>query len=143
MPKLEDYLRRFRPLVAPPGVAGPAGMPVDRTTEIVAELGSVIAAIDRTEDDVDRLAVAARGRAEQRRTSAHAEAARMIAEAKERAPAEREAAYAERLRVAADEMRWAAEAARREAARIQEMAGAREPEIVDAVLHHLLEARAE
>jgi vacuolar-type H+-ATPase subunit H len=118
-------------------------MPVDRTTEIVAELGSVIAAIDRIEDDVDRLVVAARGRAEQRGTSAHAEAARMIAEAKERAPAEREAAYAERLRVAADEMRRAAEAARREAARIREVAGAREPEIVNAVLRHLLEARAE
>jgi hypothetical protein len=52
MPPLEDFLRRFRPLVAPPGQAGPGTVAVDGTTDLLAELSGVLSDIDRVEDEI-------------------------------------------------------------------------------------------
>lgn len=44
MPRIRDLLYRFRPAGAP-GVAGPAGVPVDRVSDLAAELAPVLASV--------------------------------------------------------------------------------------------------
>ena len=140
MPRLEDFLRRFRPLAAPPGLAGPSTIPADRTADLLAELAALLSAIDRIEDEVARLEATARSEADERLASGRAEAARLTTQASERAPQERAATYAERHRAGESEVRHELEGAEREARRIRRVASARTPEMIEAVLHRLLEA---
>jgi hypothetical protein len=139
MPPLEDFLRRFRPLVAPPGLAGPSAVPVDRTADLLAELAGVLEAVDRVEDEIARLEATARTDAGNRIASGRAESARSIARASELAPQERAAAYDERRTAGESEIRGEIEAARREARRIRRQASARLPELADIVVHRLLD----
>jgi hypothetical protein len=48
MPRVRDVLHRFRPSGAP-GAATAAGVPVDRATELAAELQPVLALLEETE----------------------------------------------------------------------------------------------
>jgi hypothetical protein len=48
MPRVRDFLYRFRPAGAP-GAAAEAGVPIDRTAELTAELEPLFASLARTE----------------------------------------------------------------------------------------------
>jgi hypothetical protein len=139
MAPLEDFLRRFRPLVAPPGLAGPGAVPVDRTADLLAELAGVLAAIDGVEDEVARMEAVARVEADERTASGRAEGARLIAQASELAPRERATVYAEHRRAGESEIRSQIEAAGREALQIRRKASERLPELTDTVVHRLLD----
>jgi hypothetical protein len=143
MARLEDFLRRFRPLVAPPGVAGPGAVPPDRTADLLAELADVLSAIDVVEDQAIGLEAAARAAADERLSVGRSEAAGSIALARERAPGERAAAYAEWRQAGETEIAGALEAAGQEALRIGGASGARLPALTEAVVERVLDGASD
>jgi hypothetical protein len=138
MLNLQGLLRRFRPLAVPPGRAGPATVPVDRTADHMAELADVFAAIDAIDDEAEQVEGGARQRAHQAEASARAAESRLTSTARERAAAERAAAYVERRRLDADAIRVQLEAATEEAHRIERASRARIPASIDNVLRCVL-----
>jgi hypothetical protein len=136
---LQELLRRFRPLVVPPGKAGPATVPVDRTADIMAELAGVFASIDEIEDEADRIEGEAGDRAREIAASSALEAARLTSVAQQRVPAERAAADAERRRLYEEATRVKLEAAEDEARRIERVARERGPNAIEGVLRCVLE----
>ncbi len=131
MSPLEELLLRFRRLAVPPGLAEPAVVAIDRTLDITIELAPVFAAIDAVEDEADAIERDARARSLQRTTAAQAEAIRLVAEAEVRVAPLRSEALTRRRRSRAHEVRVIREDARREAARISEVARAGMPQLVD------------
>ena len=59
MPQLRDFFSRFRPAGAP-GAAARAGVPADRLREREAEVGPVLALLDSTEAECERIVGQAR-----------------------------------------------------------------------------------
>lgn len=94
MPRIRDLLYRFRPAGAP-GVAGPAGVPVDRVSDLAAELGPVLARVDPVQQRCAEIVAQARRDAAQV-VADEGEAARaVVSRARARFDAERAAAAAE------------------------------------------------
>ncbi|HET8769051.1 MAG TPA: hypothetical protein VFM86_17125, partial [Pedococcus sp.] len=73
MPRVRDLLLRFRP-TGTPGPAGPAGVPVDRSAELAAELAPVLAALAATEAECTALVEEGRRAAGAKRAAAAARA---------------------------------------------------------------------
>ena len=133
VPQLRDFLDRFRP-AGTPGAAARSGVPADRTRQLAAEVGPVLALLD--EADAERAQIVARARRDAGRVTAaaQAEAAAIAADAGRRAQAAREAAEQQVLGAARDEAAAAVAAAMRQAAAVRELAGQRMPPLVDRAI---------
>ena len=142
MPVLDTFLRRLRPLVAPPGTGGPAAVPVDHARDLESELAGVFASIDAIDDAAERLVAEARAEADHRLSTSSAEAARIDAEALDRAGRGRAAAYLERRTDHQDAIRNQRSAAETRASEIAEIAKARRAEMTEAVLRCVMQQPA-
>ena len=129
MPPLRDFLARFRP-AGTPGAARRAGVPADRSLELEAEVGPVLALLDSTNAERERIIAQARRDAGQITAAAQAEAAAIAADAGQRAMAAREEAGRQVMALALDEAARAVDSARQEAARTGELARQRMPALV-------------
>ena len=130
MPALRDFLARFRP-AGPPGAAARAGVPADRSCELEAEVGPVLALLGSTDAECERIIAQARRDAGQITAAAQAEAAAIAADAGQRARAAREEAARQVVAMARDEA--AETVAMRQAAgqrTRRELAGQRMPALV-------------
>lgn len=137
MPTLDTFLRRMR-IQGVPGGPGPAGVPVDRRSEVALELGPVLDLLDEAEGRAEALVGAARAVAEQRRARAGEEAAALITSARDRAAAERARATAGALDRADRDCRAVLDAARAESARVESVAAARVPAVAERVVAAVL-----
>lgn len=129
MTQVRDFLDRFRPAGAP-GSAARAGVPADRTAEISAELGPVLAVLDDVAAECARTVAQARREADRITREAGSRAAAIEAEGAARAQLAREGAGRELVRQADEQAREEIAAARKEAARIRRRARARLPMLV-------------
>lgn len=132
MPRIRDLLYRFRPAGAP-GVAGPAGVPVDRVSDLAAELAPVLASVEPLQQRCAEIVAAARQEAAQVLAAESGTARAVVARARAGSDAERAAAAAQ------VRQRWDREAgdlltaAEEDAARIRRHAAAVQPRYVQAV----------
>ncbi|HUY45429.1 MAG TPA: hypothetical protein VMV92_06845 [Streptosporangiaceae bacterium] len=129
MPQLRDFLDRFRPAGAP-GAAARAAVPVDRSSELEAELAPVLALLDGVDAECARIVAQARREAERITGAAREEAAAQLGDADRRARAAREQTVQEVMAAARAETVGAVASARREALRSRELAGQRIPALV-------------
>jgi vacuolar-type H+-ATPase subunit H len=135
---LRDALDRFR-RAGTPGPAARAGVPADRAADLAAELGPVLARLDRTQAECGNLRDRAIDEADQIRLEARQQATRLVADARRGADAVRaQAAAAEQDRSEAAGADVMAQASRR-AARIRSVAELRMPVYVARVVELLLE----
>jgi vacuolar-type H+-ATPase subunit H len=126
MVRARDILYRFRPAGAP-GAAGAAGVPVDRTADLEAELAPVLALLADTEAACDALIEEARQRAATLRAR-DLESARAVVEAATgEAAAARAAAATSATQAAEVELRTIRDAAAREAEELRRRASERVP----------------
>jgi len=102
MPALRDFLARFRP-AGPPGAAARAGVPADRSGELAAEVGPVLALLESTDAERERIIAQARRDAGQITAAARAEEAAIAADAGRRARAARAEAARQAMALARDE----------------------------------------
>ncbi len=100
MARPSDLLRRFR-LMAVPGRAGVAGVPVDRAALLREELAPVFAALRDTEQRANEIVKQATMQGNSRRTEATLEAQRILDGAREAQPTER-ASAANAVRIQAE-----------------------------------------
>ena len=84
MPEGRDFLDRFRPAGAP-GSAARAGVPADRARELADELDPVLALLDDTHAECQRIIAGAGQEAERIMAAARSEAGRIAADAGTRA----------------------------------------------------------
>jgi rubrerythrin len=140
---LQDLLRRFRPLIMPPGLAAPASVPVDREAAMAAELRDVLGAIDAVEEEAAQLEQTARDQAEARREAAAKETHALAAGGPARAEEARRRAFDRRREVRLRELRVQHAAATRKASAIRRRATARTGDLTAAVLHCVLEGDLE
>ena len=140
--RLEEFLLRFRRLAAPPGLAGPAGVAVDRTADITMELAPLLVAIDEIEDEADAIERQASEHGVERVALAENEARRLVADADSRVAEVRTAIVGERHRTRAVEVRTLRRRARTEADRIGRTAALHAPELVDRAVARI-RAKAE
>ena len=117
MPRARDLLYRFRPAGAP-GVAGPTGVPVDRSADANAELEHVLRSLAETERACDALLAQAQQDAERITAHAQSDEARLVREAVDRAESERAAATAAALDGARQDREALLAAAAQEAAQM-------------------------
>jgi len=129
MPRLPDFLARFRP-AGPPGAAARAGVPADRSRELEAEVGPVLTLLESVAAERARVIDQARRDAEQITAAARAEAAAIAADAERRAVAAREEAARQAVALAVDDAATAVHSARQQAARTRELARQRMPDLV-------------
>lgn len=94
MPRVRDLLYRFRPSGAP-GAATAAGVPVDRATEMAAELDPVFAKLAETERECATILERARLEAAETRTRDEERARSVLATGRARLEAERASAAAQ------------------------------------------------
>ncbi|HEY7260223.1 MAG TPA: hypothetical protein VH589_01920 [Trebonia sp.] len=139
---MRDFLDRFRP-AGSPGAAARSGVPADRSRQLAAEVGPVLALLDESDAERARIVEQARRDAEQVMAAARAEAAAIAADAQRRAQAAREAAEREVLGAARAEAAAAVAAAIRQAAAIRELAGQRMPSLVDQAVGLIWQLRAD
>ncbi len=99
MPRLSDFLSRFRPIGAP-GSAARAGVPADRAVELRAELDPVFTLLAATNERCATDTANGRKLADQVTAQAQDQAARIAADGKERAIAARSVAADDVLGVA-------------------------------------------
>jgi vacuolar-type H+-ATPase subunit H len=138
MPGLRDALDRFR-RAGTPGPAARAGVPADRAADLAAELGPVLARLDRTQAECRPLRDSAIREADQIRLEARQQAARLVADARRGAEAARaQVAAAEQGRSEAAGADVMAQASR-QAAHIRSVAELRMPVYVARVVELLLE----
>jgi hypothetical protein len=135
--RLEEFLLRFRRLAAPPGLAGPAAVAVDRTADITMELGLLLVAIDEIEDEADAVERQASEHGVERMALAENEARRLVADADRRVADVHAAVVGEHHRNRVLETRTLRRRARAEADRIERTAGRHTPELVDRALARL------
>jgi cell division septum initiation protein DivIVA len=128
-----SVLDRFRPAGAPGGAA-PAGVPVDRSAAVAAELVAVFAQLVDTEHEAERIRAEGRTEAERLRQAAAQRAAAVVADAHQRAEAERAAAAADRQRTALEEEQRILAAATAEGQRVRVVSEQRMPQYVDRVV---------
>jgi vacuolar-type H+-ATPase subunit H len=126
-----DFLDRFRPAGAP-GSAARAGVPADRAAELAAEVEPVLALLDDTHAECERIVEAARQEAARITAQARAEAARIGQEADRNARAARDETAAEVLAQAKAEVEETAAEAGQQALQIRRLARRRLPELVAA-----------
>jgi hypothetical protein len=131
--RLEAFLLRFRRLAAPPGLAGPAAVSVDRTADITMELAGLLSAIDAVEDEADAIGRQAMERSLARTTLAESQASDQLAEVDRRLSGVRAEVMKQRRHSQALEARTLIRHARTEAARIERTAALRAPDLVDRV----------
>lgn len=129
MPGLRDFLSRFRP-AGSPGAAARGGVPADRSGELEAELGPVLALMDSTDADRERIIAQARRDAEQAVADARAGAAVIAADARRRAEVAREEAAQQVMAEARAEAARVMADATQQAARTRQLAGQRAPALV-------------
>jgi len=127
MPPLRDFLGRFRP-AGSPGAA--AGVPVDRSGELPAEVTPVLALLDDTEAARQRLIARARADAAQLVAAARSEAAAIAADAAQQAEAIRQQAAERVLATARRQASAAVTEAAQQAAQTHELARQRLPALV-------------
>lgn len=141
MPALHDFLARFRP-AGPPGAAR-AAVPADRSRELAAEVGPVLALLDGTAAERDRIAAQARRDAGQITAAAQAQAAAIAAAAAQHAKAARKEAAGQVMASARDEAARTVESASRQATRIRELARQRMPPLVSRTVDTIRQLRPE
>ena len=129
MPALRDFLARFRP-AGPPGAAARAGVPADRSRELEAEVGPVLALLESTDAERMRIIAQARRDADQITAAARAEAAAIAADAEQRAERAREQAAQQVVASAREETAGTVDSARQQAMNTQELARQRMPALV-------------
>lgn len=132
MPRLRNFLERFRPAGAPGSMA--VGVPVDRGTALAAELEPVFALLGAVEDECRLIVERAEAEAEAVRGEAEERAAAIVAAARAGAAAER-AAEAARVKSATvrdleSEIASAGERARR----VRDTAAERLPRLVERAI---------
>jgi len=133
MPPLRDFLARFRP-AGSPGPAARAGVPADRTGELAAEVAPVLARLDDTGAECERLIAQARREAEQIVAAARSAADAIAADAAERAEAVRAQAAQQVLATARKQAARATQAATQQAAQTRELARQRTPALVGRIV---------
>ena len=136
MPRVRDFLDRFRPAGAP-GAAAEAGVPIDRAAELTAELEPLFASLARTECDCADIRERADGDAVAIRAHA-ADRARGLFSAAERAAAAATAQQRTESQ-AADQMA----AAGQEAAAVGQLATSRMPGFLAGVKRLLVRSRTQ
>lgn len=139
MARPRDLLQRFR-LAGTPGAAAAPGVPADRVAELAAEIGPLLAMLDSTCAEADRVRAAAQDEAQRRRHRAEEQARAEVAAARADADAERADAAARVRRHADEERERMLGEAEREAARITHRAADRMPEYVDRVVAEACDA---
>ncbi len=141
MVTLDRFLRRLRP-AGTPGAAAPAGVPLDRTARLAAELGPVLALLDEVEQEASRIRVDGRAAARARRVAGEAAARSVVAKATAAEAAVRANAAAAELASADNEVEEELAAARQAAAEIRGRAEERMPDLADRAVEGLLETLA-
>jgi len=134
MPPLRDFLTRFRPAGSPGAAARAAGVPADRSGELEAEVAPVLALLDDTAAERERLITQARREAEQIVAAARSAAGAIAADTAQRAQAVREQAAGQVMTAAREQAAKTAEDARRQAAQIRELARQRTPALVSRIV---------
>jgi vacuolar-type H+-ATPase subunit H len=129
MPPVRDFLDRFRP-AGSPGAAARAAVPVDRSSELEAELMPVLTLLDGADADCARIVAGARREAGRITGAAREEAAATLVDAERRARAAREQTVQQALAEARAEAAETVASARREALRSHELSGQRIPVLV-------------
>jgi len=142
MPALRDFLARFRP-AGSPGAAAHAGVPADRSRELKEELGPVLALMESTDAERERIIVQARSDAEQIVARARAEAAGSAADAARRAEAAREEAARQVMAQAREEAARVVADATQQAARTRQLARERMPALVGPAVDMIRQLRSE
>ncbi len=137
MARPSDLLRRFR-LMAVPGKAGLAGVPLDHAAVLREELAPVFAALRATESRTSDIVLRATEEGERRKASAILEAQRILHDALQAQPAARAAAATaarseaeatgSELRISADE----------EVERVNSEARKKITPVVDELVHRVL-----
>ena len=133
MTQPRDFLDRFRPAGAP-GSAARAGVPADRAAELAAEVEPVLALLDGTHAECERITEDARREADRIMAGARAGVAMIGQEAGRNARAARDRAAADVLTQARAEVEETAARAGQQAARIRRLARRRLPELVAAAV---------
>jgi regulator of protease activity HflC (stomatin/prohibitin superfamily) len=139
MPQLRDFLDRFRP-AGSPGAAR-AGVPADRSRELQTEVSPVLALLDGTNAERDRIIAQARRQAEQVTAAARAEAVVIAAAAAQRAEQAREEAGRQVMALALDEAAQSVAGARHQALQIRELARQRMPALVRLAIEEIRQLR--
>jgi len=142
MPPLRDFLTRFRP-AGSPGAAARAGVPADRSGELESEVGPVLAFLDGTEAERERLIAQARGEAEQIVAAARSAAGATAADAAQRAGTVRQQAAQQVLTAARGQAARTADHARHQAAQIRELARLRRPALVSRAVDTIRQLQVE
>jgi vacuolar-type H+-ATPase subunit H len=142
MPPLRDFLTRFRP-AGSPGAATRAGVPADRSGELEAEIAPVLARLDDTEAERERLIAQARGEAEQIVAAARSAAGAIAADAAQRAKTVRDRAGQEVVAAARKQSARTTQVATQQAAQIRELARQRTPALVSQVVGTIRQLRVE
>jgi vacuolar-type H+-ATPase subunit H len=140
MPPLRDFLTRFRP-AGSPGAA--AGVPADRSGELESEVAPVLALLDNTEAECERLITQARREAEQVVAAARSEAGAIAADAAQRAETAREQATRRAMTAAREQAARTTEDAGRQAAQIRELARQRMPALVSRIVGTIRQLQVE
>lgn len=142
MPPLRDFLTRFRP-AGSPGAAARAGVPADRSGELEAEVAPVLARLDDTDAEHERLIAQARRDGEQIVAAARAAADAITADAARRAETVREQAAQRVMAAARKQGARTTQVATQQAAQIRELARQRMPALVSRVVGTLRKLQAE
>ena len=142
MPPLRDFLTRFRP-AGSPGAAVRAGVPADRSGELEAEVAPILARLDDTEAERERLIAQARRDAEQIVADARSAADTITAGAAQRADTVREQTAQQVMTAARKQSAKTTQAAMQQAAQIRELARQRMPALVSRVVGTISQLQAE
>lgn len=139
MARPRRLLSRFR-LMAVPGAAGIAGVPVDREAILREELSPVFAMLRDADREANDTVARAESDAELRRTRAKQGAQRILDEAREAVPAAREAASSAETSSAESDAAAIRAAAHEEAGRIGRDAAQRIPAVADELVQRVMSA---
>lgn len=134
MARPSDLLRRFR-LMAVPGKAGIAGVPVDHAAVLREELAPVFAALRATESRASDIVSRATAEGESRKANAALEAQRVLHEASQAQPAARAVAAESEATAASFELRDSAD---EEVERINREATMKIGPVVDELVRRVL-----
>jgi cell division septum initiation protein DivIVA len=137
VPAVGDILRRFRSLGVP-GAPAPAGIPVDRSAAVAAELAPVFRALEASERSGAELVDRAAGQADRLRARAQAEAKRILSRAQAEAARVRAETSAETLADADVQCVALLDEARFQAERIAHLSAEHAPALADEIIRRVL-----
>jgi hypothetical protein len=143
MPPLRDFLTRFRPAGSPGAAAARVGVPADRSGELAAEVAPVLARLDDTAAERERLIAQARRDAEQIVAAARSAADAIAADAAQRAETVREQAAQQVVAAARKQAARTTQVAAQQAAQIRELARQRMPVLVSRVVSTIRQLQVE